>query len=281
MVLNGNKNTFGLDICDDSAKVVQLKQQRTFRGKSRLLLSSYGEIRLPKGIIRNGEILSLEKLSPYISELLKKTKIKSKKVVVSLPEKKSFLHLLEINARNEKNLEEGLPRIIESHLPVSYKEIYADWQIISKKDEGGDLIRYKVLFGAVLRKTSDSITELLKSLDLLPVALEIEGVALSRSALRLEPETKSKNYAIVDIGSTSSNIIFTQDSTPTLSLDIPVSGNAITKTIADSLKLSVEAAEKTKLKCGLDLKLCEGKLRPVLSYIITDVTQKIQKAIKF
>lgn len=281
MLLNHTLNAPGLDISDESIKVVQFKRQYNIRGGARLILGAFGEIQTPKGAIINGEIKNQQKLVDCIKELLIKTKIKSKAVVASLPEQKTFLKLLEIKAKNKKNLVEGLPKIMENHLPVSYKEIYADYQIIMSQKEKDGYLRYKVLFCAVMRQTADSFTNLLEQAGLMPVVFETEGVAIARSALSLAHQSTTESYAILDIGATSSNIIFVEKNTPALSLAMPVSGNAMTKTIAGSLEVSTEEAEKTKIRCGLDLKLCSGKLRPILAHLMDDVVQKTKKSIKF
>ncbi|MEA3272519.1 MAG: pilus assembly protein PilM [Patescibacteria group bacterium] len=282
MIINGNLNAFGLDISDKSVKAVQLEQRRTFRGKKQLFLRAFGEIKIPKGVIFNGEIKDANKLAPAISQLLKNTKIKNHAVVASLPEKKSFLKLLEIKAKNERNLNEGLPKIIESHLPVSYKEIYADWQIISHRDDSMSR-HYKVLVGAASRKSVDSLTNFLESLRLIPMALEIEGVAIARSVLgpsKPLPNKKILNHAIVNIGATSSNLIFAQNNIPALSLTLPTPENSakiddIVKKINKALSFYISSDDKNKLSG-----ICMGGEGMDLSKLNTLLSQKLGIKIK-
>ena len=281
-MFNNDLHPFGLDIGDESIKVARFKKRKNFKGKDEIILDTFGEKRLLGNIIKDGEIKDISKLAQAISELLIQTNIKSKYTVVALPEKKAFLKLLEIKARNEKNLIEGIPKILESHLPVPYKDIYLDWEIISKKTDKDGMVEYKVLIAAAIRKTVDIFTELLESINLIPLAIEMEGLAIARGAFRPKPNTKQySNKLIIDIGSTSSNLIFIQNNIPSLSLNMSVSGNEMTNIIEKSLKLSKEKAEKTKIKCGLDLNLCDGKLRPVLLSIIDNIVKKTKQSLNF
>lgn len=280
MFFNGNLKSFGLDIGDESIKVVQLKEIKNFKGKSELFLNHFGEKRLPPGVIKNGEIKDGDRLAMEITELLKNSDIKSKNAVIALPEKKSFLKLLSIKAKDEKSLAEGLPKILENHLPVPYKEIYLDWETISQKNNGDGTNTYKVLVVAALRASVDSFTSLLESIKLIPLAIENEGLAIARGAFRPKP-TKNINEVIIDVGATSSNLIFIQNNVPSLTLNMDVSGNKMTGIISESLKLSLKDAEQTKIKCGLDFNLCEGKIRPVLSLLIDHIVKETKKSLDF
>lgn len=286
MFFNHTFSGFGLDIDDSAVKIVQLKKSRTFAGKAFFMLEGYGKIELPKGIVENGNIKDVPQLAEFISQLLSETrpkKIKSRSVVASLPEKKSFLKLFEVKAADDSEMENETKKNIERDFPLSDDELYLDTQIVSKKRDGENF-RYKILVGATQKDYADSLTEALKISGLIPIAFETEGVATARSVFKLEPsifDAPISNQAIIDIGSTTSNIVFMQKEATALSLSLPISGNAITKSIASSLKITETKAEKLKIECGLDLNLCDGKLRKALSGLMEDISGKITGAIEF
>jgi type IV pilus assembly protein PilM len=285
-LLNHTFSGFGLDIDDSAIKIVQLKKSRTFSGKSFFMLEGYGKTELPKGIVENGEIKDTAQLAEFISQLISETrpkKIKSRSAVASLPEKKSFLKLFEIKAKNDAETENEIKKNINRDFPLSDDELYIDTQIISKKRDGENF-KYRILVGAIQKNYADSLTETFKISNIIPVAFETEGIATARSVFKLEPtifDAPISNQAIIDIGSTTSNIIFMQKEAPAFSLSLPISGNSMTKSIASSLKISEAKAEKLKMECGLDAKLCDGKLQTALSALIKDISQKIENAIAF
>lgn len=287
MFFNHTFSGFGLDIDDSAIKVVQLKKNRSFDGKTFFTLHGYGKAGLPKKIIENGEIKDIPQLSELVSQLLIKTqlqKIKSHSVVVSLPEKQSFLKLFELDVTDKIELGNEVQKNIERDFPFPKDELYIDSQIISKKQLSENSLKFKILIAAAQKKYVDSLTEALQASNLIPIAFETEGVATARSVFKMEPsifDAPISNQAIIDIGSTTSNIIFMQKEAPAFSLSLPISGNTMTKHISSSLKISEAKAEKIKIECGLDMELCQGKLRPVLYVLIKDITQKIKNAIRF
>lgn len=281
---NGMLNAFGLDIGDESVKIVQLEKRYNFKKEARVFLRSYGSAKIPKGIITGGAIKDFDKLGEIISNLIKNIKgkkIDSKTVIASLPETKTFLKIVEIKIKNGNGVENFITKAAESVFPVQAEEVYIDWQALGKKhDNDLDLNVYMVIIGAALKKTVDDFTYLLESINLIPLALEIEGIAIARAVTHSLSDIDT-NQAILDIGATYSNLIILQKNNPVLSVGVPVSGNNISKTISHSLKISEVEAEIMKIKCGLDLRLCEGKLRPILLDTIDDITSKINDALDF
>lgn len=231
---------FGLDIDDSAIKATQLTKSRTFSGKNFFTLHGYGKAELPKGIIENGEIKDIPRLTAFILQVISETlpkKIKSNSVVASLPEKKSFLKLFETKAANDVEMKNEIKKRAERDFPLSENELYTNQQIISKKTDG-ESFKYKILVGAIEKKYADSLTQALRAADLTPIAFETESIATSRSILKLEPtifDAPISNQAIIDIGSRTSNIIFMQKEAPVFSLSLPTLEKDILKKIQDSI----------------------------------------------
>lgn len=284
--LNHTFKGFGLDIDDSAIKIVQLEKSRTFNGKNFFALNSYGKIELPKGIVANGEIKDAVKLSEYITRLIAEAgprKIKSRSAAVSLPEKKSFLKLFEIKASDDAEMENEAEKNMKHDFPLSDDELYADFQIISKKTDGENF-KYKILAVAVQKNYADALAETIQMSNLIPIAFETEGIATARSVFKMEPtifDAPASNQAIIDIGSTTSSIILLQKEAPTFSLSLPISGNAMTKSISSALNITETKAEKLKIECGLDANLCDGKLQAALSILVKDISQKIKNSLNF
>ena len=87
-------DTFGLDINDLSLKIVKLKKQHKGFG-----LDSFNEIKIAPGIIEDGVIKEEDILAKIIKSSYGSAKgggIKTKYVVASLPEEKSFLQVIQM-----------------------------------------------------------------------------------------------------------------------------------------------------------------------------------------
>lgn len=138
----------------------------------------------------------------------------------------------------------------------------------------------RLLIGAAPKGIVDSYVTLLERAGLVPVAMEIEATAITRASV---PASLDENEAVgvLDIGATRSALIIHDHGAIQMSISIPISGNAITNLIADSLKVNFEDAETLKRECGLDANRCEDKMWRILYPLIDDITEKIRNAFRF
>jgi len=165
------KSAFGLDISDYSIEALELEKKF-----GKLYLGAYGRIKLEKGIVKDGKILEKEKLKEKIKGLLNNVmprRIKTKKVILSLPESKTFIHFFSAKENIEEQAAKTLPLEPE--------------------------------------KAFDEYVEVLNGTGLKPLVIDIESSSLAR-AFRNEM-IKDKGVLIADIGAgTTVLTIFDQGS---------------------------------------------------------------------
>ena len=219
--INFSQVPFGLDFSNDCLRLIQLTKNR---GK-KPALRTYGQINLEPGIIINGEIKNPTKLSEAIKQLLTKTtgeKINTKEVVADLPETKTFIKMVtfnwptdnelaqlvttqSVNKKSEKKgaelkdqiLHQILIRELADDVPINLAETTLDYHILRgnlktiKPSE-----EMKLLVGIAPKKIAEEYAKVIEDAGLLPVALEIEGAAITRSIIK---KAESKNKLIENI----------------------------------------------------------------------------------
>ena len=280
-LLRSNEKAFGLDISELSLKLIKLKEKR-----NRVFLESYNEIDVPPGIIVNAEIEKPEKLISLIGKLIKTAKGKmifNREVISVLPEPKTFIKLIRIPyPKEETNLAEAIGKEAEHHIPLPLAEMYFDWQIIRNPFYQEEPDKIYILVGACKKNVTDQYTDLLEKADLVPLTLEIEPVAIARSLIK-EEGSEIANFAqiIIDLGAIRTGLTLFDHGTIQFSLSLPISGTEITETIAKSLELTLNQAEKMKIFCGLDKKRCRGSIRKILHNRIDELVLNIKNAINF
>lgn len=243
---------FGLNIGDLSLKLVRLKRSG-LAGRGAFDIQEVRSVPLSPGLIVNGEMEQPELVRQKLLQLLGAEgdlfpRLKNKWVVADLPEPKSFLKLITIEAPPETLTDADIAFQARKHLPFELEEAYLDWQIVGPIPGARSS---RVLIGAVPKIIADSYTYLLESAELNPLALEIEAVAISRTLI-----TRSKIYsgearALLDLGATRSSLIVYDHDTIQFNTTIPFSGELLTTAIMQALKLDYAAAEKLKIKNGL------------------------------
>lgn len=280
-LLSSSESAFGLDISELSLKLIKLKDKR-----GRVFIESFNELAIPSGLIVGEEIKKPEKLAGLINKLVrtaKGKKICQREVISVLPEPKTFIKLISIPLPKEGvSLSEAIKKEVEHHIPLPLEAIYLDWQIIKNPFYLEEPDKIYILVGACQKNITDQYTDLLERADLIPLALEIEPVAIARSLIK-EGGSEIANFAqiIIDLGAARTGLTLFDHGTIQFSLSLPISGVEITETIAKSLELTIGQAEKMKIFCGLDKKRCRGSIRKIFHNRIDELVLNIKNAINF
>lgn len=264
---------FGLDISDRTLRLVSLVK----RGK-KIFIQSASEIKVPEGILKEGEVLKPEPLTSLIRDLIQLSgphKIRSREVIACLPERKSFIKIIQVLETNNDSIKTELV----NHVPFSLDEMYWDWQstkkiIISEKTN--------VQVGAVPKKIVDTYQTVLKKANLIPWILEIESMAIARALLPLQEKNEDVAKLIIDLGlERTSFIIADKGLIPFTSGVITISGNELTNSISKALSLPFLDAEKAKILAGFSNKIGKGEIKKLLETPLKILIQAVEEIIEF
>ncbi|MDD2696561.1 MAG: type IV pilus assembly protein PilM [Candidatus Pacebacteria bacterium] len=271
--LNLKPESFGLDISDISLKIVKLKKEGQFFD-----LASYIEVPLKPGIVKKGEIRKIDELAETIKKSTKEVKgegLATKNVVVSLPEEKAFLQVIQMPRLPEEDLKSAIIFEAENYIPLGIEEVYLDYQIISPVVNHLDHL--DVLIAAFPRKVIEDYVSCLKKAGLKPTVFEIESLAIARALIKNEGTTRP--LLLIDFGATRTGFIIFSGHSLRFTFSIPVSSQNFTEIISRTLKISLPEAEKLKIKYGLENKeMKAGKeVFDALIPSLTDLTEQIKK----
>lgn len=276
-LLTLNPETFGLDISDLSLKIIKLKKKKGF-----LSLASFSEEKIPQGIINGGEIKDENGLAKIIKDALprvKGEKLKTKYAVVSLPEEKAFLEVVQMPKLQEAELKSAIIYEAENHIPLPIEEVYLDFQIVSPVVNHLDHV--DVLLAALPKKTVDPYISCLRKAGLIPKVLEIESLAISRALIKkgISPFP----LFLADLGATRTSFIIFSGYSLRFTGSIPVSSQKFTEAIANVLKVDLKEAERLKLKYGIkiDDKKKKKEIFETLIPALTDLTEQIEKYLAY
>jgi len=263
---------FGLEIEDDSIKAVLLK-----KSKNNFIVPSCGVKKMKKGLVQDGQIIDPQELAREIKDLLKMTRpkpIKSKFVVFSVSETKSFIRTIQIPKMSRAEADEAVKWETEANIPVSSDRVYLDWQIIDSKEKNDE-----ILVVAVPKEIVDSYCEAISLAGLIPLAVEIDMIATIRS---LTCEENNKNpLLIIDIGADKTSISICRRQVPYFTSSIPLSGKTFTDAMQKGLGVSWEKAEELKAKYGLGKMKKDDMLYNIFNPLIENLATEIERSISF
>jgi len=275
--LNLKPESFGLDISDISLKIVKLKKEGQFFD-----LASYIEVPLKPGIVKKGEIKKIDELAEIIKKSTREVKgdrLATKNVIVSLPEEKAFLQVIQMPRLPEEDLKSAIIFEAENYVPLPIEEVHLDYQIINPVVNHLDHL--DVLIAAFPRKIIEDYVSCLKKAGLKPTVFEIESLAIARALIK-DGKT-SRPTLLIDFGATRTGFIIFSGYSLMFTFSIPVSSQNFTEVISRTLKISLPEAEKLKVKYGLENKTKNGgkEIFEALIPSLTDLTEQIKKYLEY
>ncbi|MFC1644926.1 type IV pilus assembly protein PilM [Patescibacteria group bacterium] len=275
-VVDFSEEIFGLDINDLSVKIVQIK-----KSNNRSSIVAYGNIDIPSGVVSGGEIIKKDILISKIKEVIKNAgpkKIKTNRVICSLPESKSFLRIVSMPKMVDDEMREAIKWEIEANIPLSLDRVYYDWQVLDRKIQQSDEGNVDVLVLASAKTVVGQFIEIVEEAGLEVVNLEVESIAQARSLIR---EDEEKTSLVIDMGKGSVGLMFAVGNTPCFTSSASISLNSFASFIAKDMGISVEEAEKVKNTYGIGSFAEKDHIFMALEPVLKNLISEIQKSIDF
>lgn len=274
-IFENNKIAFGLDINDRSLKIAKVKSNNGL-----LSLVSAARVEIPEGYIERGDIKKSGELSRLIKDSLKKVlgeSLGTKRCVCSLPEKETFIKVIQMPKMEEIELKEAIRWEVEANIPLKPEQAYVDWQIIEPLKNHIDHV--DVLIAALPREFADPYLVVLKDAGIKPVAFEVESVAIARALIKnciaLKPQL------ILDLGSRHSVATIFSGSSIFFTASLSYSSTSLVEAIAGDLKIDLLQAKKLKESIGLGKSDQDQSVGKILIPYVSELSAQLKKFIQF
>lgn len=261
----------GLDVNEHAIKALQF-----FRKGGHTSLKALLNAPLPKGLIKDNTFLDANKLSEFIKLNLGRPQFGSfstKRVIISLPESKSFVRVMEMTAMEDSKAEVAIMFEAEAYIPVPMDQVYFDWQILSKTDS-----TMQVLLVASLKEYVDKFMEVIEDAGLKLCGIEVEAQSVARA---LVPSDVYEPVLIADIDALKTSLVMVEHGVLQFTSSVPVAGNTFSDQIVKELKLGAQEAEKLKRDVGLANTVEYPNLKIALAPVLENLASEIKNILKF
>ncbi|WP_258723185.1 type IV pilus assembly protein PilM [Cellulomonas sp. NS3] len=266
----------GLDIGTTAVRAAQLDFGAGGRtGKGQPTLVRYGEVPLPIGAVRDGEVSDQEVVAHAIRELWVQQKFDSKDVVIGVGNQRVVVRELSLPAMPMAQLRASLPFQVQELLPMSTDEALLDFYPTDEFDGEQGRTVHGLLVAAV-RDTVSANVLAVESAGLRPAMVDLNAFALLRGLTR--GELGQRTVALVDIGARVTDVTIVSHGVPRFIRTLPVGGQEGTDAIARTMNLSVMDAEKLKRTIGIGYAV--GPEHQDASEALTDVTRNLIEAVR-
>jgi type IV pilus assembly protein PilM len=247
MGLFSKERFLGIDFGTESVKAVELELRD---GKPCLV--NYGEAGLFSSNQPNrpaGRTLQAD-VEMKFRALLGKMRPGTKEVCVSIPSFLGLISLLDFPVMTDAELEEAVRFEARKYVPSPLEEVALSWESLGTKElvdeaaegTGKTRKRTEVLLVAALNKDIRQYEDYVASAGYGMRLLELETFSIARAAVGSDPGT----FVVVDIGARAANLLLVEDGHVKKSRSIDSGGRDITRSLAESLGISMDRAEALK-----------------------------------
>ncbi len=272
----GKQKFLGIDFGTSAIKAVELEPASN--GMATLL--NYAEVSLAP--IESGKMHQEhsydEELVLYLQALLERLNPNKREAFMALPAFVGLVTLIELPDMESKEMEEAIRFEAHKYIPSNLDEVSLSWEIVRRKDvagaDGGPAMKkLDVLLVAALNKEINRYNKYASSAGLTLQFLELETFSLARAVVGKDPGSS----IIIDMGSKATNIILIEDGVVQLSRNVGIGGQDMTRTIAQSMNISLDRAEEMK-KSNQDFLNVSGSaiVFPALDIVMTEVNRIMQ-----
>lgn len=268
-ILSSETGYLGIDIGNDSIKIVELKKEKD---KVRLVTYGFSEnVNIGKTTWQD----SVTNTAKIIQKIIKSSGMTSISAVASLPTFSVFSSVLNLSNVTKKDIASAVHWEAKKVIPLPLDEMILDWKIIkdAESDESGET---KVLLTGAPQTLVKKYIEIFKKSQVNLLSLETETFSLVRSLIGHDKST----ILLLEIGASTTDVTIVDKGIPMLNRSIDVAGNSITKAIAKNLNVDLDQAEQFKYDMGItSLDSLDEGVPKIISESISPIVNEIKYAI--
>jgi type IV pilus assembly protein PilM len=258
-------NLIGVDIGSYSIKVIKFKGRR---GNYELDAATYTKMPSP---MEGDEGL----LGKILADIMKSQGIKGSGLASAIASKYVTIRRLTLPVMPKKDLKKAVIWEMRKGADLAIGDIVCDFIIMGEIDQPEGRFYSIIAFG-VAKDDVGGLIRLFKGTSREVVAVDVVPMALLASFDLNNTWEEATNYAIIDIGKSSSTLAIFKDQKIRFAREIMVGGGDITKAVADGMSSGEEGAEEEKIRCGLSKKADNPKVRgfiiPVIDRLINEIS---------
>ncbi|MDP9405132.1 MAG: type IV pilus assembly protein PilM [Actinomycetota bacterium] len=237
----------GLDIGSNAVRAAQV----SLGGRGPATLERLGQVLLPPGAVRDGEIVEADAVVQALSTLWSRYGFKGRKVTLGLANQQVVVRQIELPYLPEAELRQSLPFQVQDAIPIPVEQAILDFHTLEhyETDDGQRVSR--LLLVAAQRAMVESMLDVVRRARLDPAGVDLDAFAMLRSLAPQGSLEGRDGELLIDIGAAVTNIVVHDGGVPRFVRILLMGGNAITEALVSALGLSYEAAEETKLRIGM------------------------------
>lgn len=266
----------GVDIGTTSIKVAELlKTPKGLRLSNYGLLESYGHLERFNDAIQTSSLKLLGKETAEMLKLLiKKSKIKTKRAIASIPLFAAFTILLEVPSMSSEEITQSMQFQARQYIPLPINEMALEWIKVGEYTDEKGFSKQQIFLISIPNDTIGRYKDIFNSAGLNLEAIELENISLTRALIGgdLTPT------AILDIGCRASSVSIVDGGFVKAVHQSDYGGGNLTQAIAGGLRVNPKRAEELKRQRGLLGTRGEYELSTLMTPFLDVIINEVRRA---
>jgi type IV pilus assembly protein PilM len=238
------RSAIGLDIGTSGVRAAELSF-----GKGNVTLEKFGQVALPEGAVRDGEVVNPDAVAAAVKQLWAHTKFNSKKVVIGVANQKVIVRQVDLPWMPVEELKKSLAYQVQDFVPMPVEQAVLDFHPLEELtgDNGTRVV-------AASREMVHASLEAVQKAGLTPVMVDLTSFAVVRSLADTDHLGMGAQVeALVDVGARVTNIVVHQGGVPRFVRILLMGGQDVTDAVAERMGVPQDQAEAMKQQLGLGL----------------------------
>ncbi len=236
----------GLDIGTSGVRAAELSF-----GKGGVTLEKFGQVALPEGAVRDGEVVDGAAVTAAIRQLWTATKPSHKKVVLGVANQRVVVRQVELPDLPAAELRKTLPFQVQDYLPMPVEQAVLDFHPVERFESNGG-VQVRGLLVAAQRDAVMANVRAVEAAGLQVSTVDLTSFAVLRAVGGRTADTDVETEALIDIGARVTNVVVHSDGVPRFVRILLMGGQDITDSVAERLGVPLSEAEGLKQQLGLD-----------------------------
>jgi type IV pilus assembly protein PilM len=238
----------GLDIGTSGVRAAELAF-----GKSGITLQKFGQVALPDGAVRDGEVIRPEVVAEAIKQLWAHTKFSSKKVIVGVANQKVIVRQVDLPWQPLDEIRESLAYSVQDTIPMPVEQAVLDFYPLDEltSEDGTRMLRG--LLVAASRDMVQAQLDAVNAAGLKPDMVDLTAFAVLRSLADGDAlGMGGRMEALVDVGARVTNIVVHEGGVPRFVRILLMGGADVTDALAERTGTAASQAEALKHEMGMN-----------------------------
>ncbi|MEZ0163696.1 type IV pilus assembly protein PilM [Kineococcus sp. LSe6-4] len=232
------RTAIGLDIGTSGVRAAELSY-----GRGGITLERFGQVALPDGAVRDGEVVDRATVAAAIKTLWKGSGFTGKRVALGVANQRVVVRQVDLPWIPAAELKASLPLQVQDFLPMPVEETVLDFHVTEELHEEGR----RGLRGLLVAASRDMVMSNVQAAEaagLRATSVDLSPFAVLRSVAK--PHGEVATEALVDIGARVSNLVIHSGGQPRFVRVLLTGGQDVTDAVAERIGVPATYAEGVK-----------------------------------